>query len=86
MIAEARYRAALELVIKLVALADSTPFPGERDVALRKAWRLARRVGIPAVTHEGRRYFFDSPPNISKSPDAAPDRTPGVLRQRSRRP
>jgi hypothetical protein len=86
MIDEARYRAALELVIKLVALADSTAFDGERDVALRKAWQLARRVGIPAITHLGRRYLFDPPPNMSKPPSAAPDPTPGIRRQRSGRP
>ncbi len=62
-----RSRAHLELVVKLVALAESTQFAGERDVAFQKAWRLARREGIYTVTHNGRRYFFDPPPTVSRA-------------------
>lgn len=52
------YLAQLERVTKLIALAQSTQYQAERDVAQRKASEIAIRAGIRSVTYRGMVYLF----------------------------
>ncbi len=59
----ARQRKALDRLQKLIALAESTQFAGERQTARRMAWSVATKAGIRRINHGGRRFVFELRPD-----------------------
>jgi len=60
---------SITLLTKLVALAESTDFVGERRAARSKAWRLAARTQIRQLRYRGRLYVFDPTLHGDSYPD-----------------
>jgi len=75
------YFNGLELVTKIVRLAESTAFAGERDAALRKAWEIAVRAGVRSLTCGNTRYVFDASQETPTMLMSAPR---GAVRPRER--